>query len=72
MIKELTIYTVICDSCGKDSADGTDYAGWNDKEFTVECAMEDNWIKEDENHYCPECYGFDDDGEIIIKNKQQP
>lgn len=32
MIKELKMYTVVCDNCGKDSNDGTDYSCWSDAE----------------------------------------
>jgi len=67
MIKPVTIYTVICDRCGKDSADGTDYSGWNDKEYSVDCATDDNWIVLDDNHYCPDCHEYNDDDELTIK-----
>ncbi len=72
MIKEITMYTVICDSCGKDSCAETEYAGWNDEGYAVDCACDDDWIQEGKKDYCPDCYEYDDDGEIIIKNKQQP
>jgi hypothetical protein len=68
MIKELKIYTVICDSCGKDSADGAEYAGWNDKDFSVDCAVDDDWVKHPDgiHHYCPNCYEYNDDDELVI------
>jgi len=69
MIKELTVYTVVCDRCAKDINEGEDYTCWNDKEYAQECALEARWIKEDDRHYCPDCYTHDDDDNIVIKRK---
>lgn len=70
MIKEITIYTVVCDGCGKDVNEHADYSGWDNKDFTESIAKESDWIKEDDNHFCPDCYEYDDDDNLIIKNKK--
>lgn len=67
MIKEVEMYTVICDNCGVDSNKGSEYIGWNDKGFAVDCALDDDWHKEDDKHYCKDCYSFDDEDNLIIK-----
>jgi hypothetical protein len=67
MIKPLTMFTVICDSCGKDSADGTDYSGWSDKGYAVECAEELGFETIDDNHYCIDCWEYNDEDELIVK-----
>ena len=67
MIKEIKVYTFICDNCGKDSSEDSDYSGWNDKGFAWECATEDNWIEYEGNHYCPTCYNYDNEDNLIIR-----
>lgn len=68
MIKELTTYTIICDGCGKDLNAESEFSGWNDKDYVIECSQEDNWFSEDGvKFYCPDCYDFDDDGEPEVK-----
>jgi len=70
MVKEITMYTVICDNCGKDSNEGCEYAGWSDKGYAVDVAIDGaGFIKNDDNHYCPKCYEYDDNDEIVIKEK---
>ena len=67
MIKEVKMYTVICDCCGKDACAGTDYASWNESSYVEEIAVEDGWLCDDEHHYCPECYEFDDEDNLVVK-----
>lgn len=68
MIKNLTIYTVICDNCGKDSTDECLYSGWSDADYAIEQA-EDAGFETigHEKHYCPDCFYYDDNDELIIK-----
>lgn len=68
MIKELVLYTVVCDNCGDDINKDADYCAWNDKQFTQEMADEAGWIKEDDKHYCPDCFSYDDDDNLVIKD----
>lgn len=70
MIKEVTMYTVVCDNCGKDANEGSEFSCWNDKEWAQEEAMECDWIKEGDKHYCPDCYEYDDNDNLIIKSKE--
>jgi len=66
MIKIVKMYTIICDNCGKDVNEGEEYAAWNDEGFAQDIAMEADWIKEDDKHYCTDCYEYDDDDNLII------
>ncbi len=66
MIKEITIYTVICDNCGVDSNANGEYMGWNDLEYAESLASEDDWIKDIDKHYCNDCYNYDDEDNLII------
>lgn len=69
MIKEVTMYTVICDNCGKDVCEGSGYACWDDKGYVKDIAIDSGWIKHEDKHYCSNCYEYDDNDELIIKNK---
>ncbi len=73
MIKELKMYTIICDGCGKDVCNGSEYSGWDDVDYVWDTADEESWIKnedyDDTHHYCPECYEYDDDDNLVIKQK---
>ena len=72
MVKEVTMYTVICDNCGADSNEDGEYGGWSDKDYTIDCAHESDWhIHEDgEKHYCPNCFIIGDDDEIVINQSR--
>lgn len=54
------MFTVVCDNCGKDVNEGEEYSCWNDIMFAEDIAMEVGWIKEDDRHYCPDCFTYDD------------
>lgn len=62
------MFTVVCDNCGKDVNEGEEYSCWNDIMFAEDIAMEVGWIKEDDRHYCPDCFTYDDNN-LVIKEK---
>lgn len=68
MLKEVKMYTVVCDNCGKDVNKDAEYAAWNDKRHAEEVAMESDWIKENDKHYCSDCFTYDDDDNLLIKS----
>ena len=72
MIKELKIFTVICDNCGADAFEGTEHSGYSDEGFVKEEAIEDGWKEEEEKHYCPKCYKYDDDDNLVIVKPSLP
>jgi hypothetical protein len=67
MIQEVTMFTIICDGCGKDVFDGTEYSGFDYEPYVVDVAIEGNWHVEDGEHYCTDCYEYDDEDNLIIK-----
>jgi hypothetical protein len=67
MIQEVKMYTVVCDNCGKDANEGAEYSCWNDKQYAQDSAMEDDWLTEEDKHYCPDCFSYGDEDELIIK-----
>ena len=68
MIKELTMFTVICDGCGTDVNEDTEYSCWNDKLYAQDIAMEADWVTDNGKHYCPDCYYYDEDDKLIIQS----
>lgn len=72
MIKSLEIYTIICDNCGKNYYDDSEFSGFNDKDYVVEDALDNDWIEHDNDHICSDCYEYDDDDNIVIKKKDNP
>ena len=70
MIKEIKMYTIICDGCGKDVNADSDFAAWTELEPSLDLANCDGWHIDDDNHYCSNCYEVDDNGFMIVKNKQ--
>lgn len=70
MIKELTMYTVVCDNCGKNIYAENNHC-WEEKDMAEEDAV-DYWffVKVDDKHYCDRCHELDDEDNIVIKHKQ--
>ncbi len=65
IIKEI-FYAVECDVCEAyaESHDGPVF--WSTQDTTEENAMECEWHKEGDCHYCPDCHSFNDKDELII------
>jgi hypothetical protein len=70
-VKKVEMYTVVCDNCGVSADEGTEYSCWNDENYAKDVAMESGFIKEDNNHYCPKCYSYGDDDELIIDESRK-
>ena len=60
MIKPVTMYSVVCDRCGKTfEADGN--IAWTDRQSARFYALESEWVEIGDKHYCPDCYEYDDE-----------
>jgi hypothetical protein len=70
MIKELIMYTVVCDNCGADANEDAEYSCWSDRGYAEESATESDWEKDGDKHYCPECFSWDDDDNLVIDAKR--
>lgn len=66
MIKEFSTYTIICDNCGADICNGTDYSGYGDADYVNDMALDNEWIEVDKKHYCDNCFSYDDNDELVI------
>jgi hypothetical protein len=69
MLKEVKMFTIICDGCKKDVNADADYSCWNEESVLEEIRQEAGWEKVDEKHYCIDCFEYDDNDKLVIKNK---
>jgi hypothetical protein len=69
MLKEVKMYTIVCDRCGCDVNADADYSCWNDENYVDEIRQEAGWEKVDEKHYCTDCFEYDDNDELIINQE---
>ena len=54
MIKQVTMYSVVCDRCGNIFE--TDLCiAWTDKQSAIYYALESEWKEIGDKHYCPDC-----------------
>jgi len=68
-LEKVEMFTVVCDNCKKNIGSEQDYSCWNDDTYAEENAMESDWEKVDDKHYCTYCYSYDDDDNFIL-NKE--
>ena len=72
MFKSLPCFTLICDNCGDDLYEDTDYLGFSDLDLIWEDAAENQgWLVIDGLHICGKCYLYDDNDEPVIKVNRQ-
>ena len=69
MLKEVKMFTMVCDGCGKDVNEDTQYSCWNDVGYLNDLADDEGWIKDGDKDYCIKCFEYDDNDDLIIKNK---
>jgi Zn finger protein HypA/HybF involved in hydrogenase expression len=70
MIIKVEMYTVECDNCKETRGQHGDYSCWNDENYALEEAIDNEWTEREGNHYCPECHSWDDEDEIIINESR--
>lgn len=69
MYKEIEIWTAVCDGCGKDINEDSEFSGWNEKKYNDAICEEAGWLVERNEHYCPDCYYYDDEDNVVfVKN----
>lgn len=61
-------YGIQCDRCREIFEHPiTGFTIWVDTGAAFEYAQEYSWIEHEGKHYCPECYEYDLNEEIVIK-----
>lgn len=67
MINEVKMYNIKCDRCGAISTEGDEISGWDNAGFAIDCAIDSDWVEMGSKHYCPNCYEYNYDDELVIK-----
>ena len=71
MIKLVTMYSVVCDRCGKQFIDEFNgIVAWLDEGTAKEQAIESEWVEIGNKYYCPDCYEFNDELDKYIPKKK--
>lgn len=69
MVKEKTFYGIKCDGCGRMLPGEWDAdAYYETKDFIEEVAIDSDWKKLRGKHYCPDCYQYGDNDELILRD----
>lgn len=63
-IERVEMFTVICDNCGEDFKQES-----TDENLAQENALKADWIKNRDDHFCPDCWSYDGNDNLIIKHK---
>ena len=58
MIKLVTMYSVVCDRCGKPFCEGDTIITGADKKSAIGYALESGWIEIGDKYYCQDCCKF--------------
>lgn len=66
MIIEEKIYTVECDCC--NSIMDSDISPLFRESDAEEAARCKGWLVTENSHYCPNCWDYDDNGNVVINN----
>lgn len=70
MIKPVTMYSVICDRCGKIYGEDDGIIAWTDEGTAKEQALESERLEIGGKHYCPDCYEFNDELDEYVPKKK--
>lgn len=70
MITKEIFYGVKCNRCKEDFQDYNDHSFWIDENSAIEQAIESEWIEENNKHFCPNCYDYnEEEDKNIIKDE---
>jgi hypothetical protein len=67
MIKEFKCYSAVCDNCKTDIHKDHDVSGYDDLGYIHEVMNDGNWKEINDKHYCDDCWYYDDEDNILIK-----
>lgn len=71
MIKEVIMYAVFCDGCGKQNIDeDMGFCAWTD-ETSASDNVSENWRWINQKIYCDECCHYDEEKDDYVPNAQE-
>lgn len=63
MIREVIMYTVVCDRCGTSADEGTDYSAWTCQDGARLTAEGNDYMVIEGKDYCPDCVTLDEESD---------
>ena len=60
MIREVTMYQVVCDRYGRPCAEIGGVMVWANQDAARIAAWKSGWLLVDHETYCPDCYEYDE------------
>lgn len=70
-VRKVSMYTVICDNCKINVNKHGEFYAWSDSNCAEEVAMESEWLKVGNKHYCRDCYDYDEDECLEIDTERK-
>lgn len=71
MIQKVEMFTVQCDNCKITSGQDAEFSCWGDDAYAIQDAEDNDWIENKGNHYCPDCYSYNDNDELVINESRK-
>ncbi len=71
MKQEVKSMIIVCDGCGEHFHDGDDFCSYIDDEngeLIEQSALDSEWLKFGDKHYCLDCYELDDEDHYHTKD----
>lgn len=70
MIRQVKMYSMVCDRCGKTLIYDDAIAAWTDECSAREVALDCEWMNIDGKDYCPNCYDYDEEIDDYVPIKE--
>lgn len=70
MIKQVTMYSMVCDRCGKTLFYDDYVSAWPDECSVNGVAQDCEWKNIDGKDYCPDCYEYDEEIDDYVPQKK--
>ena len=61
MIREVTMYQVVCDRCGRSCAETGGIMAWANQDSARIAAWKSGWLLVDHETYCHDCVEYDEE-----------
>lgn len=69
--EKVECFALECDNCKEIYQQShSDYSIWIIESDAWDNAQDDDWVKNEEKHYCPDCYTYDDNDKLFIRHER--
>lgn len=71
MIEEVTMYRAVCDRCGYKCGEDDEISAWDDADYAVDIALEQDWQNINGRLLCPDCYEIDEETDEYVEKPKE-